>query len=695
MANFIISPLAISFESIRNSLQVYVASKPEDQSWKDFYASSAGETIIEIAAALGAWYAYQFIVGRRESYLATAQNYTSVLGLAENNGYSTDRGNNLKINITFNVNQTITLPKWSIIGSYTEYDIVLLEDTILNYGSSATVPVVIGNLLDETMQITTSQLTQFNFTNPNVTEDYRLKLNDVEVPTSAEIKDLVNDKYVTLSNTYGAVDAFYLQQGDYQYKPNDDLTLEFVERNNLTWEMFSSSNLNLDYGVVTSVELEHNRQDVESIDQIRIKSPLYHETSKVIRSRKDYSKYLLLADPDLIAVNDRDINPGLIELTYIKSNGQAMTNEEKEEWLDSIEESRPSGVARATISEPVEVNKSLTIRLWKSTDTDISATISDEIDEILAKYENAFEVDIDLNQLEHDIEQLSGIKIARVDMGDTTWTANTKYNLYDTISNTSGNFYVSGYTYSSGNSEPTWPANIGDTVVDNNLVWKKVDNYEATVVHLWHANTQYELYDYIRKDSYTTGTYAASGTFEPVWGDETITDNNIVWTKVTTAGTLTWGSSRKYNLNDIISVTSSGTSYYYKCTTCYIYQETSIFMVSNYTMNSGSSAPVWTSDVVYDNYIVWSKLDTGTTTNIWTANHAYQIGDQIKVNDNYYIVSSFIGKSGANAPDWTTLVGGKVYDGNLVWSQMDANTRILTLGWNQYLKLSKTYIIVG
>ena len=146
MANFIISPLAISFESIRNSLQAYVASKPEDQSWKDFYASSAGETIIEIAAALGAWYAYQFIVGRRESYLATAQNYTSVLGLAENNGYSTDRGNNLKINVTFNVNQTITLPKWSIIGSYTEYDIVLLEDTILNYGSSATVPVVLNTI---------------------------------------------------------------------------------------------------------------------------------------------------------------------------------------------------------------------------------------------------------------------------------------------------------------------------------------------------------------------------------------------------------------------------------------------------------------------------------------------------------------------------------------------------------------------
>lgn len=696
MANFIISPLAISFESIRNSLQAYVASKPEDQTWKDFYASSAGETVIEIAAALGAWYAYQFIVGRRESYLSTAQNYTSLLGLAENNGYSANRGNNLKINVTFNVNQTITLPKWSIIGSYTEYDVVLLEDTILNAGSSTTIPVVIGNLLDETIQVPTNGLMQFTFTNAGVTDDCRLLLNNNEIPSSSEIKDLVNDKYAMLSNVYGAVDVFYLQQGDYNYSTRDELTLEFVERNNLTWGMFSSSNLNLDYGIVTSTEMIHNNQGVESPENIKLKAPLYHETSKVIRSRKDYSKYLLLSNPDLIAANDRDINPGLIELTYIKSNGQAMTDAEKEQWLDSIEESRPSGVARALISEPVEVDKELTIRLWKSTGMDISDTISDEIDVILAKYENVFEIDIDLNQIEHDIEQLSGIKIARVDISDSTWTANTKYNLYNTISNSSGNFYVSDYIYSTGNSEPTWPTTLGSTVVDNNIIWKNVDSYESTVTRVWEANTRYDLYDYIKKEIYTTGTYAASGTFEPVWGDSTVIDNNIVWTKVTSVGTLTWGSSRKYNLNDIITVASSGTTYYYKCTTCYIYQETFIYMVDNYTMNSGSSAPSsWDADVIYDNYIVWSLLDTGSTTNTWIPNHAYKIGDQINVDDKYFIVSSFIGKSGANAPDWTTLDSGRVYDGNLVWSQMDINNRILSLGWNQYLKLSKTYVIVG
>ena len=55
MSDFIVSPYAISFESIKNSLETYVANKPEGESWKDFYASGAGQTVIELAAALGSF----------------------------------------------------------------------------------------------------------------------------------------------------------------------------------------------------------------------------------------------------------------------------------------------------------------------------------------------------------------------------------------------------------------------------------------------------------------------------------------------------------------------------------------------------------------------------------------------------------------------------------------------------------------
>lgn len=235
MADFVISPLAVSFESIKNNLQTYVLNKPENESWKDFYASAAGETVLEIAAALGAFYAYHMIIGRRESYLPLAENYTSIVGLAENNGYSCNRGTNLQISINIVPNQTITLPKWTIVGSYAEYDIVLTKDVILNKGIATDIDVVIGNLLSESTTVTTNKLTQFSFYNSETTETIRLLLNDTEVPLSTEIKDLLNDKYVGLTNVYGSIDVFYLQAGDYKYNPNDTLSIEFIQRNNVTF----------------------------------------------------------------------------------------------------------------------------------------------------------------------------------------------------------------------------------------------------------------------------------------------------------------------------------------------------------------------------------------------------------------------------------------------------------------------------
>ena len=110
MAEFIVSPYAISFDSIRNNLQDYISGKPNGEAWKDFYASGTGETVVEIAAALGAFYAYQFIMGRREAFLSVAQNYSSAVGLAENLGYSVARGENLKLFLNIVPNQTIPLP---------------------------------------------------------------------------------------------------------------------------------------------------------------------------------------------------------------------------------------------------------------------------------------------------------------------------------------------------------------------------------------------------------------------------------------------------------------------------------------------------------------------------------------------------------------------------------------------------------
>ena len=62
MADFIISPYAISFTNIKNSLQSYIQNKSDVTStWKDFYTAGAGQTVLELDAAVAAFYAFHFI----------------------------------------------------------------------------------------------------------------------------------------------------------------------------------------------------------------------------------------------------------------------------------------------------------------------------------------------------------------------------------------------------------------------------------------------------------------------------------------------------------------------------------------------------------------------------------------------------------------------------------------------------------
>lgn len=633
MADFIISPYAISFDSIKNNLKDYVNSKPENETWLDFYASSAGETIIEIAAALGAFYAYHFIVGRRESFLSSAQNMTSVIGLAQNLGYSTSRGENLQVSINIVPNQTVTLAKWTILGSYTEYDVVLTEDIILNKGIAIDVPVIIGNSMVETININSNKLQQFSFLNANVTDTYRLLLNQTELPISTEIKDALNDMYVTISNVYGAVDVFYLQQGNYQYVAGDSLYLNFIERNSLTFADFSSSNLNIDYASqVNEVSLIEDKTDVETLESIKAKAPLYHETSMVIRARKDYSKYLKLRHPQIIEANDKDIYPGLIAITYIKEDGSNLTESEKEYWLEQIEESRPSGVAKAVIIDSNVINKTLKISLWKASDKTIDTTIGDTIDSILSNYENIFETDVDLNQIEHDIEQLDNIKIARVELDKTNRSSETLYSLYDNVSIEDEDFYCSSFIYKTGSEEPIWPTEDGETVVDGDIIWEKVNEYKGIAIYSWEPETEKTEYDYIKVNK--------------------VEEGEIV--------------------------------------------DTHIFVCKGYANYSSSSEPNWGDEYVYDNKLIWQKINYDfELEEVWKASTIYFIGDLIKTQQGVYRCSNYRNITGEEAVTLEDMDNGLIRDGNVVWTIMADSNRTISIGWNEHLKLDKIITIVG
>lgn len=679
MADFIISPYAISYNSIRQALENYIANKSDlTTKWQDFYTAGAGQSIIEMDAAVAAFYAFHFIIGRRESFLTLAQNYSSIVGGALSLGYNCSRGHNVHLRIEIIPNASQTLSKWTVLGSYAEYDVVLLgqyngeEETdyaILNKGVPTTIDVVIGNSSVQAVSIPSIDLQQFVFTASDTTDDVRLILTDKEVPFSTELKDAMNDKYIVLTNPYGSVDVFYLNTGKYKYTTSDKLYLQYIERNNLQFGALSKSQISIDVASrVDNWSLLEDRLDPESGEHIRISAPIYHETNNVVRARKDYVKYLLENNPLIIDANDKDINPGLIALTYLKNYDSVagtslLTEQEKEEYIKSIMSICPDGVAKAFIENPVKVIRSLTITLWQKSGEIIPATIEEDINAILDTYRNKLAPVLDLQQIEHDIEQLPGIKIARVDLGASEYENNKKYKLYDVITVPNiqigteyqkWTFYCGKIQSKTGEEEPDWAAapSVGNQIQDNNFIWENSNKYTTSISAIWKKDGKYELYSDINV-GYTVEPKCTLST-QPIWGSQSQKDGNVTWNmlKDYVSKLAVRQNNTKYELGQQVIVEKE--------------TEKAIYTATEISHKSGTSRPNWSSveigDTIQDNALTWTcRYD------IWKATYNYIAGQQagyVKDGILYIYTSLSDGTTGE-----TNLFDGsqRITDGTVIW----------------------------
>lgn len=676
MADFIISPYAISFTNIKNSLQSYIQNKSDVTStWKDFYTAGAGQTVLELDAAVAAFYAFHFIIGRRESFLTVAQNYNSVVGGALDKGYNCSRGHNVHIRIQIVPTKTQSLSKWSIVGSYGEYDVVLLEDAILNKGIATTIDCVIGNSSVQSVPIKTTDLQQFVFTAANTTDDVRLILTDREVPFSTELKDAVNDNYIMLTNPYGSVDVFYLNNGNYKYTVADTLNLQFIERNNITFGGISKSTLVIDVASqVDDIILIEDRLDVEDKEHIRIAAPIYHETNNVVRARKDYVKFLKENNALIIDANDKDLNPGLIALTYLKkydseAGTSLLTAQEKQDYIKFMMSICPDGVAKAFIEDPVRVVRSLAITLWQKSNENIQATIEDDIDNILDTYRDRLAPVLDLNQIEHDIEQLPGVKIARVDLGASEYENNKKYKLYDVVTVPKilvGTEYQTWTMYcgkiqsKTGDTEPDWATagSIGDQIQDNNFIWENSNKYTTSINASWNKDGTYELYSDINV-GYEVPPKQTLAT-QPLWGAQLKKDGNVTWNKLKDYGTLLSirQDNTKYVLNQQVIVEANN--------------RLAVYNAVGVTHKTSSSKPNWNVNIdefVVDNAITWKCLY-----NARRNNYNYLAGDLVAIgkDDKLYV---YIALSDGTTGDTEVLDGSAaITDGTITWSLQETLT---------------------
>lgn len=692
MANFIISPYAISYNSIKNALQNYINDKNISSvldTWSDFYTAGAGQTIIELDAAVASFYAFHFLIGRREAYLPVAQNYNSIIGGAESLGYSASRGHNVKVGITIIPNTTKTINKWDIIGSFAEYDIVAMETITIKTDEEVTIKGVIGNNTAQSITITSAEVQQFTFTAEDTTDDVRLILTDKEVPFTNELKDAMDDKYILLTNPYGSVDVFYLNQSgnhisygvkrgteygwtyvqgeanqtvdinanlykdiiqsmaiqndgtfvytgakyvsNYTYATQDVLYLQYIQRNNLKYASITPSGIVIEDGDVTDLELIEDNKPVQSKESVRLAASVYHETNNVVRARKDFSKILLQNNTlDLIDANDRDINPGLMAVTYLRADGSRLTDLEKERYMDSCVKVCPDAVPNIFIEDPIPVVRTLAISFWQKTGETLPADVDDYIKEIMDVYKNKLAPTLDLEAIESELEKIPGVKVARVSLGSEEYDINKTYKLYDIVEVPDilvGTEYETWKMLNikvqtkSGESTPDWGSatEYGDEVVDSNLIWEKSNKYISSIPYRWKKQGDFNLYADVAV-GYNINANSTSYT-EPLWDKTNIVDGNVTFNKVKTYDYKldSWKANHPFEEGELVLI-KSGVS---------PEEHLAVYKVTNLLSKSSSVEPDWSivsqvDDIVQDNAIKWNYKF-----NEFVAGNTYNVNNEV------------------------------------------------------------------
>jgi len=556
----IIDPQSISYDTIKQDIIDYIDSLPDAAKWKDFFASSVGMTMVELVAGFGTYLAMKIVATRREVFLTSAMLKSSALAIGETLGYSASRGINYHMNLTVTSDSLVPqlFNKFDELGVYGNYSVYAAESFTLNASPATTnVEVIVGNLVsDITLQITSSDPQIFRFTEPNVSEDYELYLNDLLLPTSKYFKDLLNDKYLVLTNYVNSLDIVYLNngyfvitssnntvifgsnysggnvtltisEGNYRgselateiarvmndnatltggiivfsvtydtanrlfivnaglglrvsftrsgstlaliigftvdkalaqiiesdteatspgsimYRSGDTLKLKYIEYASMDQPNVNA--INFDYGTVESGSV-NTYQNPDTIEDIQVNAPLYHETQILVRSREDFKKVLKQLIPDAVDTNLIDdtlqVNPNaIVNVSYVKADQSLLTSSEKSEILTQLQSITPMGIplprnvggTEPDIVDPTyaTINLAITIKLLDTTTSTV--TINEDITKILSDYELLLGITIDTDQIENDIERKSYIKTARI---TTTSTLELVWNQYAIINYT-------------------------------------------------------------------------------------------------------------------------------------------------------------------------------------------------------------------------------------------------------------------
>ena len=745
---------SLSITSAFNSIVNFFRSQENNSKWRDLSNNSEGSFLIRMLANVMSTLSYRIVAQSRENYLSTAALTSSNIGIAVNLGYSAFRGSNLKRLVQIIPNGSYTLPKFSVIGSYSsDYNILTLDDIELKEGVPATIRTVVGNVKEDSFIAGTSDIKIFSLFTGGISEDYVLFKDNIEVPTTKVMKDMIYDKYLVRTNPYGSVDIAYLNtfsSAKYKYGTGTEITIRYVELADVPVAPFTSSMFA--YGSIGDVVTISSFIPFESVESLKVTAPLDHETQNLIRAKIDYANRLQEIIPSVIQANWKALTPTYTLITYLKDDSTLLTgtrvypgtaaetkerlaNTEVEEVRDILKEENFFGTPLPDITVPRREVADLKIQLALKNKYKNISDINLDIDNILKNFYNQeLGVTFNVYDLERLIEELPYVKFARVSLNIGERKVDEDYQLGEIIE-VDGNYYkaskILGYT---GVTEPAdgWgiplnaPSEIDTDIViqDGSIYWKcfkKLPNMPSLSISLRSPSTQYGIGDYMYLRQYPDYMFkcvdlvrTSDGTEPDTTGYELgdfIVDGGIVWVVkdyINDNNTGTWSSLTQYQLGQTINAKGDYSLECVSYTGSIDPRENLKFEQYTYDVakqDSDNSKFYVEGDVTY----YFRKGDpieatyAGGVTTFAIASVAYPVEEEIN-GENVICTEIRVTRYQDGAETESEIDPSKKYttlevprrgtqDGNIEWTLIKDTDRI-TYDWNSYVTFTHTLEIV-
>lgn len=546
---------ALSITKTINAIISFFRSQENNSAWKDLTTGAEGLFLIRLLANVMTNISYRLVSARRENFLSTANLLSSNIGIAVNLGYSVYRGRNQHRRIQVTPLRDYTIPKFTAIGTYDEYSIVTLEDLTLVTGVKQEFEVVIGNVKTITINPDTQAIKLFQQFEENISEDYMLTVDGQEVPTTKNMKDMVDDKYLVRTNPYNSVDIMYLnnaQLAKYTYSDESEIILKYIELADVPTQDFTSEMFS--YVTLDNVLTISNYVPFESVSNIKINAPIDHEVQNLIRSKADYSKRVKQIVPNVKQTSYYPITPTYTLVTYLKDDYSFLSTgvgSETETIMGLLVEENFFGTPLPDITYPRREVTPLNITLKVTNKYMDINDIQNDINNLLAtNYETLLEQTFNVYDFERLLENsLAYVTYARVELNVEARQNNTQNQLGSVINVDDVNYKASYVLGLSSAISPNWQVpstfpkqiDLGTETEDGELIWHayKLLPYVENI-KTWQSSTKYKIGDYVTVSGYDNVMFKCvnmkklTGSTIPtipvnITTGEFIIDGNVIW----------------------------------------------------------------------------------------------------------------------------------------------------------------------